>query len=58
MEKSKKSAVGRVEVWKLFVGERGKISKDLSVKIVIFYLLETILINELKIVLYGLKNGF
>ena len=45
MKKLKKSAAGHAEVWKLFVGGNDKISKDLSAKIVIFYLLETTQIN-------------
>jgi hypothetical protein len=58
MKKSKKSAAGHAEVWKLFDGEKDKINKDLSVKTARFYLHATIQTNVLKIGLFGLRNGF
>jgi hypothetical protein len=58
MKKSKKSAAGHAEVWRLFVGEKDKIGKDLSAKTVMFYLHAMTQTNVLKIGLYGLRNGF
>ncbi len=58
MKKSKKSAAGHAEVWKLFDAEKDKINKDLSVKTARFYLHAMTQTNILKIGLYGLRNGF
>ncbi len=46
MKKLKKSAVGRVVVWMLLKGVKGKINRDLIVKTVIFYSLEMIQIKS------------
>jgi hypothetical protein len=58
MKNSKKSVAGHVEVWTLFGGESKAENKDLSVKTVEYCLRAMIQINESKIVLFGLKNGF
>jgi hypothetical protein len=58
MQKSKKNVVGLVEAYLLLSGVRNWVNKDLDVKIVAFYLPETIANSNCKIGLYGLKNGY
>ena len=58
MQKSKKNAVGRVAVWLLLGGANNSVSKDLSARIAVFFLLATIRGSNYKIALYGLKNGY
>ena len=55
---AKKSDVGAVKVWKSYVGENNRESRDLNVKTVGFCLLKTDLNRRLRIVLFGLKSGF
>jgi hypothetical protein len=57
MKNSKKSVVQRAKVFKLLNGEYNKISKDLSVKIVVNYLLQIINTFQILTKRFGLKIG-
>lgn len=57
MEKSKKSVVQRVKVFKQLSGELGKANNDLSVKIVVNYSLPAINLFQIPIEKFGSKIG-
>lgn len=58
MKNSKKSAVGVVKVSMLLSGDYEKTNSVLNAKIVVYYLPIIDQNSELKIDLFGLKNGF
>jgi hypothetical protein len=57
MKSSKKSVVQHVKVFKQLNGESEKISNDLSVEIVVNYLLQVINLFRILIRKFGLKIG-
>ena len=57
MKNSKKSAAQLVKVFKVLNGEFNKISKDLSVKIVVNYLHQIINLFQILTKKFGLKTG-
>jgi hypothetical protein len=57
MKNSKKSVVQRAKIFKLLNGEYNKKSKDLSVKIVVNYLLQIINLFQILTKKFGLKIG-
>ena len=58
MGNTKKSAVGHVEVWRLFDGENRTKNRDFVARIAGFSIPEMLLSSDYKIDSFGLGNGF